>query len=60
MNRVRRVVVAVAVGAALSGIAQAAPQTQSQPPTAPPPTTQPPATAATSAGRTADDSSAEA
>ncbi len=42
MNRVRRVVVAVAVGAALSGIAQAAPQTQSQPPTAPPPTTQPP------------------
>ncbi len=43
MNRVRRVVVAVAVGAALSGIAQAAPQTQSQPPTAPPPATQPPA-----------------
>ena len=43
MNRVRRVVIAVAVGAALSGIAQAAPQTQSQPPTAPPPATQPPA-----------------
>ena len=42
MNRVRQVVIAVAVGAALSGIAQAAPQTQSQPPTAPPPTTQPP------------------
>jgi outer membrane receptor protein involved in Fe transport len=44
MNRVRRVVIAVAVGAALSGIAQAAPQAQSQPPTAPPPATQPPAT----------------
>jgi outer membrane receptor protein involved in Fe transport len=44
MNRVRRVVIAVAVSAALSGIAQAAPQTQSQPPTAPPPATQPPAT----------------